>query len=155
MEIKHITKEEANEIASWQYKEPYELYSFSSSEETIEELLGGTYYSCRSDEGELIGYFCFGESAQVPGGRDAKLYGGEGIVDIGLGMKPQLTGNGLGRAFLGAGIQFAEETFQPKQLRLSVAAFNNRAIQLYKNAGFVAEAVFMSRGREFILMSCK
>lgn len=155
MEIKHITKEEANEIASWQYEEPYELYSFSSSEETIEELLGGTYYSCRSDEGALIGYFCFGESAQVPGGRDTNLYGGEGIVDIGLGMKPQLTGNGLGRDFLDAGIQFAEEMFQPKQLRLSVAAFNKRAIRLYENTGFVAGAAFMSRGREFILMKRK
>lgn len=155
MRIRHITKEEAKEITSWQYEEPYALYSFSYDVETMEELLDGTYYSCRNDEGELIGYFCFGENAQVPGGRDAKLYGGEGIVDIGLGMKPKLTGNGMGGSFLESGIIFAEETFRPTQLRLSVAAFNERAIKLYEKAGFVAEADFMNQGREFVLMTRK
>ncbi|CAM4332867.1 acetyltransferase [Bacillus manliponensis] len=152
MYIIQIKREEANEIASWQYEEPYELYSFSYSKETIEGLLGGTYYSYRNEEGELIGYFCFGEEAQVPGGRDANLYGGEGVIDIGLGMKPQLTGKGLGEQFLHTGIDFAERKFQPKQLRLSVASFNKRAIRLYENAGFIVKTFFMSRGKEFLLM---
>ena len=32
-------------------------------------------------------------------GRDAHLYGGEDVIDIGLGMKPALTGKGLGKCF--------------------------------------------------------
>ncbi|MBO1623712.1 N-acetyltransferase [Bacillus cereus] len=152
MNIHKLTGEEAKEINTWQYEEPYSLYNFSGSEETIEELLDGTYYGCCNEYGELIGYFCFGENAQVPGGRDAKLYIGEDTVDIGLGMKPHLTGQGMGKSFLKVGFQFALKAFQPKRIRLSVAAFNKRAITLYENVGFQKNVLFMSRGREFLLM---
>lgn len=103
MDIHKLTVEEANEINTWTYEEPYNLYSFSGEEEAIEELLDGTYYGCCDDNGEFIGYFCFGENAQVPGGRDAHLYGGEDVIDIGLGMKPALTGKGLGKIFFKLG----------------------------------------------------
>lgn len=80
MNIHKLTKTEAREIGRWKYEEPYSLYDFSEEEETMKELLNGTYYGCCNENGELIGYFCFGESAQVPGGREANLYGGEGAL---------------------------------------------------------------------------
>ena len=129
-----LTKE-AMEINTWTYEEPYSLYSFSGEKEVIEELLDGTYYGCCDDQGDLIGYFCFGANAQVPGGRDANLYGGD-VIDIGLGMKPALTGKGIGKEFFQAGIAFATKEFNAKMFRLSVATFNTRAITLYKNIGF-------------------
>lgn len=147
-----LTKEEAMEINTWTYEEPYSLYSFSGEKEVIEELLDGTYYGCCDDQGDLIGYFCFGANAQVPGGRDANLYGGEDVIDIGLGMKPALTGKGIGKEFFQAGIAFATKEFNAKMFRLSVAIFNTRAITLYKNIGFKQGIIFLSRGREFMLM---
>ena len=147
-----LTKEEAMEINTWTYEEPYSLYSFSGEKEVIEELLDGTYYGCCDDQGDLIGYFCFGANAQVPGGRDANLYGGEDVIDIGLGMKPALTGKGIGKEFFQAGIAFATKEFNAKMFRLSVATFNTRAITLYKNIGFKQGTIFLSRGREFMLM---
>lgn len=152
MDIQKLTGAEAKEINTWQYEEPYSLYSFSGSKEVIEELLDGTYYGCCNEHGELIGYFCFGENAQVPGGRDAKLYVGEDTVDIGLGMKPGLTGKGMGKSFFQTGLAFSVSKFQAKKIRLSVATFNKRAIKLYRNIGFQAGPTFMSRGREFVLM---
>ncbi|ACM15175.1 N-acetyltransferase family protein [Bacillus paranthracis] len=152
MDIHKLTEEEAMEIAMWTYEEPYNVYSFSVGAEIIEELLDGTYYGCCDERGELIGYFCFGENAQVPGGRDAHLYGGEDVMDIGLGMKPELTGKGLGKVFFQAGIVFAIKAFRPKTFRLSVATFNTRAITLYKKIGFQQGPIFLSRGREFMLM---
>lgn len=147
-----LTKEEAMEINTWTYEEPHSLYSFSGEKEVIEELLDGTYYGCCDDQGDLIGYFCFGANAQVPGGRDANLYGGEDVIDIGLGMKPALTGKGIGKEFFQAGIAFATKEFNAKMFRLSVATFNTRAITLYKNIGFKQGIIFLSRGREFMLM---
>ncbi len=147
-----LTKEEAMEINTWTYEEPYSLYSFSGEKEVIEELLDGTYYGCCDDQGDLIGYFCFGANAQVLGGRDANLYGGEDVIDIGLGMKPALTGKGIGKEFFQAGIAFATKEFNAKMFRLSVATFNTRAITLYKNIGFKQGTIFLSRGREFMLM---
>ncbi|KAB2441932.1 GNAT family N-acetyltransferase [Bacillus luti] len=152
MDIHKLTEGEAMEIMMWTYEEPYNLYSFSGGAEVIEELLDGTYYGCCDDKGELIGYFCFGENAQVPGGRDAHLYGGEDVIDIGLGMKPDLTGKGMGKTFFQAGIAFAVKKFKPKTFRLSVATFNTRAITLYRNIGFQQGPIFLSREREFMLM---
>ncbi|MDR4982457.1 GNAT family N-acetyltransferase [Bacillus cereus] len=152
MDIHKLTEEEAMEINTWTYEEPYNLYSFSGEKEVIEELLDGTYYGCCDDKGEFIGYFCFGENAQVPGGRDANLYTGENVVDIGLGMKPALTGKGMGKTFFQAGIVFAAKELKSKHIRLSVATFNIRAITLYKNIGFQKGPIFLSRGREFMLM---
>ncbi|AHZ53845.1 MULTISPECIES: GNAT family N-acetyltransferase [Bacillus cereus group] len=160
MDIHKLTEEEANEINTWTYEEPYNLYSFSGEKEVMEELLDGTYYGCCDDQGDLIGYFCFGANAQVPGGRDAHLYGGrdahlyggEDVIDIGLGMKPALTGKGMGKEFFQAGIAFATKEFNAKMFRLSVATFNTRAITLYKNIGFKQGPIFLSRGREFMLM---
>lgn len=152
MDIHKLTIEEAKEINTWTYEEPYSLYSFSGEKEVIEELLDGTYYGYCDDQGEFIGYFCFGENAQVPGGRDANLYGGEDVIDIGLGMKPALTGKGMGKEFFQAGIAFATKEFNANMFRLSVATFNTRAITLYKNIGFKQGPIFLSRGREFMLM---
>ncbi|WP_283746177.1 GNAT family N-acetyltransferase [Bacillus cereus] len=152
MDIHKLTIEEAKKINTWTYEEPYSLYSFSGEKEVIEELLDGTYYGCCDDQGDLIGYFCFGANAQVPGGRDANLYGGEDVIDIGLGMKPALTGTGIGKEFFQAGIAFATKEFNAKMFRLSVATFNTRAITLYKNIGFKQGIIFLSRGREFMLM---
>ncbi|ETT71599.1 GNAT family protein [Bacillus cereus] len=152
MDIHKLTIEEAKKINTWTYEEPYSLYSFSGEKEVIEELLDGTYYGCCDDQGDLIGYFCFGANAQVPGGRDANLYGGEDVIDIGLGMKPALTGKGIGKEFFQAGIAFATKEFNAKMFRLSVATFNTRAITLYKNIGFKQGIIFLSRGREFMLM---
>ncbi|MGE1046104.1 MULTISPECIES: GNAT family N-acetyltransferase [Bacillus] len=152
MDIHKLTEEEANEINTWTYEEPYSLYSFSGEKEVIEELLDGTYYGCCDDQGDLIGYFCFGANAQLPGGRDANLYGGEDVIDIGLGMKPALTGKGIGKEFFQAGIAFATKEFNAKMFRLSVATFNTRAITVYKNIGFKQGTIFLSRGREFMLM---
>ena len=55
---------------------------------------------------------------------------------IGLGMKPNLTGRGNGVQFVKAGIAYAKSKYNAKQIILSVATFNQRAIKVYKKIGF-------------------
>jgi [ribosomal protein S18]-alanine N-acetyltransferase len=63
-------------------------------------------------------------------------------VTIGLGLRPDLTGRGLGLPFVEAGMAFAREQFGPSRFRLSIATFNERAIRVYERAGFVPLRTF-------------
>jgi len=150
-----ITEPEAREISRWRYEEPYSMYDGEPS--SVPSLLDErfAYHSVRDERGELAGYFCFGEDAQVPEGRRLGLYD-ETALDLGLGMRPGLTGRGIGLSFVEAGLRFAAERYAPAALRLTVAVFNERAIRVYTNAGFESMTTFggsmVSGGREWLLM---
>ena len=57
-------------------------------------------------------------------------------VEIGIGLRPDLTGQGRGESFLRAQLEYARSQWQPATLRLFVAAWNERAIRLYRRLGF-------------------
>ncbi|SDJ76414.1 GNAT family N-acetyltransferase [Sediminibacillus albus] len=149
--IEPMKEKDAMEISTWKYEEPYDLYSNDGSNSLLQELLDGSYYSA-SIQHSLIGYFCFGKSAQVPAGAEAGFYQEEAL-DIGLGLRPNLTGKGFGASFLKKGIDFAVDTRLPQKIRLTVAAFNQRAITVYQRHGFESTSAFMSNNIEFIIMT--
>src|ERR671920_1320993 len=117
-----------------------------------------SYHSVCDERGVLTGYFCFGEDAQVASGRRLGVYKVEPALDVGLGMSPDLTGSGLGEEFVHAGLRFARETYSPPAFRLTVAAFNHRAIRVYERAGFETVETFgaptLGAEREWLLMRC-
>ena len=116
------------------------------------------YHSVYDERGDLTGYFCFGEDAQVAAGKRLGLYEVEPALDVGLGMRPDLTGRGLGEEYVHAGLQFARETYSPPAFRLTVATFNQRAIRVYERAGFeIVERFGPTQGteKEWLLMRCK
>jgi ribosomal-protein-alanine N-acetyltransferase len=94
--------------------------------------------------GALAGYFSF------------KPKDG-GTVELGLGLRPALTGRGLGASFLASGMEFARTRFEPVRFLLSVATFNERAIKVYERAGFARDRVYMHSTNgaewEFVEMS--
>ncbi|MRH41838.1 GNAT family N-acetyltransferase [Aquibacillus halophilus] len=150
MIIRPMKLDQANSISQWKYDEPYDLYNPDDSDEGINELLNGDYYVALNGN-EVVGYFCFGSSAQVPGAIMERLYKEDG-VDIGLALRPDLTGKGLGKTFIIHGINFAFYTFQSRKLRLSVACFNKRAIKVYQDAGFILASPFTNNNMKFIIM---
>ena len=94
------------------------------------------YVAADLPPGDLAGFFCFGTAAQVPGGRFCGVYDDVETLDVGLGLRPDLTGRGLGLSFVRAGLDSATERFGPAALRLTVAVFNRRAVTVYERAGF-------------------
>lgn len=141
--VKRITSyDEAKIIANWKYDEPYAIYNMDENDSSLREQLDGSYYSATDEEGNLTGYFCFGQSARVPAGEMAGVYHEEGFTDIGLGMAPGLCGRGYGYDFMHAGMHFAQEQLSIKKFRLTVAAFNVRAIKVYEKLGFVKAGSF-------------
>jgi RimJ/RimL family protein N-acetyltransferase len=136
LNIKQMNYEEAKQISKWIYKEPYSIYSMDESENCINELLNGYYYSVSDIENNLVGYYCFGEAAQVPAGNQFGVYDCKDITDIGLGINPNLCGQGLGEKFFNSGLDFARDKLSAKKFRLTVANFNQRAIKVYQRVGF-------------------
>jgi [ribosomal protein S18]-alanine N-acetyltransferase len=143
-----LTQAGAEAIAEWRYAEPYSFYNWTADPDDLRELLeparrGEAYWAVRDDADELVGYFSF-----KPKDR---------IVEIGLGLRPDFTGRGVGASFLGAGLDFARAQFAPERFTLAVATFNERAITVYERAGFARGRIYMhwTNGAEweFIEMS--
>ena len=71
------------------------------------------------------------------------------MLEYGLGIRPDLTGRGLGLEFVRAGLEFGRERFRPGRIVLAVAAFNERAIAVYERAGFAETGRHMRTFAEF------
>ncbi|WP_369916905.1 GNAT family N-acetyltransferase [Planomicrobium sp. MB-3u-38] len=123
-----MTQQQAEEIAAhWRYVGEYAFYDMDADPEDLAEFLNpearnNTYYSVIQNGG-VVGFYSFTQTAQD-------------TIDIGLGMKPDLTGSGKGNEFLKAGMEYAKSTYNPQKITLSVAAFNERAIKVYDKMGF-------------------
>lgn len=154
--IEPMDEARAEVISQWKYSDPYSIYNMDGSAEDISELLNGTYYAVLDREEDLIGYYCFGESAQVPAGRQFEAYEARAFTDIGLGIRPDLCGQGKGAEFLEVGMTFGNTQFDIKHFRLTVAAFNQRAIKVYERIGFKKITSFQrmleKEGTEFYVM---
>src|SRR4029450_10699648 len=98
-------------VAAWQYEPPYSFYDWTADADDLAELLGketreGKYFSAVGADEGLVGWFAFSSEGDC--------------VCVGLGLRPDLTGRGLGLAYLEAGLAFATQLFTPRRLPLCV-----------------------------------
>lgn len=137
-----LNEDQAWDIMSWRYPVPYDFYDPPIDEfaalyvQTFikPELL---FHAVLDPDSEMIGFCSFGIDGQVPGGDYSQP-----SLDIGLGMKPQFTGRGLGFSFFNAILYYAQKSLGASQFRLTVANFNQRALCLYRKFGFQATSEF-------------
>ncbi|WP_214821414.1 MULTISPECIES: GNAT family N-acetyltransferase [unclassified Exiguobacterium] len=130
-----LTQEQAELIAfKWRYEGDYAFYNMDADEEDLALFLdaderGDTTFAILDDD-ELIGFVTVqSESTDT--------------ISIGLGMRPDLTGNGNGNRFLTSILDWIETTYGTLTLCLAVATFNKRAIHLYASLGFTPQETFM------------
>jgi [ribosomal protein S18]-alanine N-acetyltransferase len=140
-------------FVAWRYEPPYDIYNLGNppTEEDIQYFLDpqNTYHSITDESGNLLAFCSFGADGQVPGGD----YSADAL-DIGLGVRPDLTGQGDGSLFVDAVIGFARDTFAPTVLRVTVAEFNQRALRVWEKAGFRRVQIFQRNGdsRTYIVL---
>jgi [ribosomal protein S18]-alanine N-acetyltransferase len=144
--FRKMRDEEATRISGWHYEPPYDFYNATSDSDDLQELLDpkrrkDAYFSVFDEDGVLVGFFQFERAGNT--------------LDVGLGMRPDLTGQRLGIEYLLAGLEFARERFSPERFTLSVATFNERAILVYERAGFRRghEYVHNTNGGEYLFLS--
>ena len=113
--LRPMTQADAEAIALWHYPERYSFYDWVEDRDDLDELVdparrGEAYVSVDDPDGTLIGYFSFKQTARR-------------TITVGLGLRPDHTGMGLGEAFLAAGLDHARTRFHPEGFALSVATF--------------------------------
>lgn len=124
--IQPMSQDSAEQIAAWTYPAPYDFYDMVADEEDLAQLLSestreNTYFEVIRN-GALFGF--------------ATFFPKKDHLEIGLGMKPDQTGQGLGVNFYQAIEDYARKNFDCRVLQLSVASFNQRALALYQKVGY-------------------
>ncbi|OKP75287.1 acetyltransferase [Paenibacillus helianthi] len=134
MEVNH-----AAEICEWVYKPPYNIYGWMSWEQMqaldIEfgdpRLRGEQYVSVVNSQGFLCGF--------------AQLFPMEGVVRLGIGMRPDLCGQGMGHLFMSAIVKAALARYPEREIDLEVLTWNQRAIRAYQKSGFTITDTYERR----------
>ena len=129
----------------WRYAGEYAMYNLGLApllvavclRGPLSALTGVSYYAVTTRQDGLVGVFSLTRR-----GAD---------IEIGVGLRPDLTGRGLGLPYLLQGLDLARRRFHPRTFSLHVATFNQRAITVYERAGFIPGLItpFMYKGQRY------
>lgn len=124
-------------ISAWTYEPPYDIYNlvYPPEAEDIDYWLDPNIYvqAIVNPWNVLVAFCSFGLDGQVPGGDYS-----EEALDIGMGVRPDLTGRGHGATLVEATCRFAASQYRPEKLRVTVASQNARALRVWQKQGFTA-----------------
>ena len=140
-----LTREHAEDIVTWRYAAPYDVYDMDgAAPDDLLDPSSGFHAVLAGDV--LVGFRSFGPDGRVPGWDYD-----DSALDTGGGLRSSLTGQGLGRAVIAAGLDFGRVTFAPVAFRVTVASFNTRARRTVESLGFRHVASFAAArdGRPF------
>lgn len=125
--LRPLTAEQGEAMAQWRYPGPWAVYDVAGAIDQAE----GFWAVLDAADGDVAGYACFGVEARVPG-----LDERPGVLDVGVGMRPELTGRGRGAAFAEAVLAHGCAVTGMRRLRAVVQDWNERSRRLLTRLGF-------------------
>jgi len=125
-----MTPAMAAEVVTWRYPAPYDCYDMTGADPLFLASQESGFFAV-TDETGLIGFRSFGAYGQVPGGKYD-----DSALDTGGGLRPDLTGKGIGREAIRTGLEFGRHRFSPAAFRVTIATFNVRAQRVISALGF-------------------
>lgn len=138
LRFKSLRWNDARAISRWRYEGIYAFYDQEALPmlslalfRPLLRALGLEAFVVLDDASERIGIFTFTQRGNA--------------IEIGLAMRPDLTGRGMGLDFVEAGLNFARARYAPTRFTLDVATFNERARRVYERAGFKPLETFTRR----------
>jgi len=128
MRLRDLTPADLADIETWRYDGEWSTYDVTGPIDPAD----GFWAVVRPGAGgeDLVGYACFGPEARVSGLAEVV-----GVVDVGVGMRPSLTGGGLGPE-LGAAVLDHAVAAGATRLRAVVQDWNERSLRLVARLGF-------------------
>jgi RimJ/RimL family protein N-acetyltransferase len=141
--IVRLSKAQARDILDWRYQKPYDFYNPPDDDHSERYVTAFVrpelqFHAVLDECNQFLGFCSYGIDGQVPGGDYSHP-----ALDVGLGMKPEFTGQGLGVAFFTAILRHANQFLGAGRIRLTVADFNKRAMSLYNQFGFSPDSEFV------------
>lgn len=129
LSVRPLQRQDAEAIASWRYEGPWSAYDSRPGDPLLSADAG--YLAVVDHAGSLVGFLCTGAEARVPG-----LAAQEGMVDVGVGMRPDLVGRGLGSAFGAVVLGHIRDMCGDQPLRAVIQSWNERSLRLSRGLGF-------------------
>jgi [ribosomal protein S18]-alanine N-acetyltransferase len=136
--VRALTDADSQDIAGWRYSGPWQRYD-QRPEDGLLEAYDGYHAVVGDPGGELVGFLCIGEEARVPGISEEP-----DVVDVGVGMHPELVGQGYGARF-GEAVLEHLRTGGASRARAVVQSWNERSIRAARRMGFVETARHVCR----------
>jgi len=129
LHVRPLEPRDAEAVASWRYQGSWSIYDPRPGDEPLSAAAG--YEAIVDDAGSFVGYLCVGQEARVPGLAEA-----DGTIDIGVGMRPDLVGRGLGHDFGAVALDHIRDRYGDRPLRAVVQDWNERSLRLARGLGF-------------------
>jgi ribosomal-protein-alanine N-acetyltransferase len=149
VQIVAMTPGYAADIVTWCYPAPYDTNDMTGAKADFLADPASGFFAL-TDETGLIGFRSFGPDGQVPGW----TYDGSAL-DTGGGLRPELTGRGLGRKAIATGLDFGQRRFGPPAFRVTIASYNLRAQRVVEALGFrnVGSFLAASTGQSYEVLT--
>ena len=129
LEVVALTTEHAEDILTWRYSGPWSCYDSRPEDGLLTPEDG--YLAVVGDPGRvLVGFLCVGAEARLPG-----LAEEPGVLDIGVGMRPELVGKGNGARFGTAVLEYVVRSGM-SAARCVVQSWNERSLRVARGMGF-------------------
>nr|WP_299035938.1 DUF309 domain-containing protein [uncultured Pseudokineococcus sp.] len=157
LERRALTPQEAADVAAWRYPAPHDRHDLGPHDVPALQVRSSSgrdgYEPVLDQEGCVVALVCLGVEATVPGqphrtaaaAPDAPPAGG--VLDVGLGVRPDLLSSGTGGLALAALVAaLAAEASPPHELRAVAREQDGRALAVLARAGLTARARFPGPG---------
>lgn len=130
--IEKLTEERAKQACAWKYEGEYSVYNFTWEEAveqnwsiTVPEARESDFHAVTDEHGDLIGFFRMTKD-------------GKEKIEIGLGLKPDYCGHGIGKDFVKLITQYTSDIYPGRRIYMEVRTFNKRAVKCYEACGYKA-----------------
>lgn len=143
-----FTPTDIEAVLGWRYQGEYARYNLNAAHRTTLQDPANGFLAIRRD-GELIGHVCTGSEARVVG-----MVEDPALIDVGVGMRPDLTGRGESSRVMSAVLkQLGDQRGGGVVFRAVVMRWNIRARRAAENAGFAFAGTHQNESGRWVVLS--